>query len=108
MKFNKEEKKILIEAISNEQIKMIIHDHNLYDSPRYIKLESLKVKIKDMWGVWRMEITMCTSEICPMKDTCYRTQANPNTYQSWCNFEYTCNAENGFCDYIEIRRREKI
>ena len=48
MQFNKEEKKLLIEAISNEQIKMIIKDHNLYDSPRYIKLESLKVKIKDM------------------------------------------------------------
>lgn len=48
MKLNKEEKKLLIESISNEQIKMIIHDHNLYDSPRYIKLEGLKVKIKDM------------------------------------------------------------
>lgn len=48
MKFNKEEKKLLIEAICNEQTKMIIHNHNLYDSPRYIKLESLKVKIKDM------------------------------------------------------------
>ena len=48
MKFNKEEKKLLIEAICNEQTKMIIHDHHLYDSPRYIKLESLKVKIKDM------------------------------------------------------------
>lgn len=48
MKFNKEEKKLLIEAICNEQTKIIIHDHKLYDSPRYIKLESLKVKIKDM------------------------------------------------------------
>ena len=48
IKLNKEEKKLLIEAISNEQIKMIVHDHTLYDSPRYIKLESLKVKIKDM------------------------------------------------------------
>lgn len=48
MKFNKEEKKLLIETICNEQTKMIIHDHNLYDSPKYIKLESLKVKIKDM------------------------------------------------------------
>lgn len=48
MKFNKEEKKLLIELISNEQIKMIVHDHNLYDSPKYMKLEGLKVKIKDM------------------------------------------------------------
>ncbi len=48
MKLNKEEKKLLIELICNEQTKMIVKDHNLYDSPRYIKLESLKVKIKDM------------------------------------------------------------
>lgn len=45
---NKNEKKILIELICEEQTRMIVKDHNLYDSPRYIKLESLKIKIKDM------------------------------------------------------------
>ena len=45
---NKNEKKILIELICEEQTRMIVKDHNLYDSPRYIKLENLKVKIKDM------------------------------------------------------------
>ena len=45
---NKEEKKILLELICNEQIHMIIKDHTKYDSDKYIKLEKLKVKIKDM------------------------------------------------------------
>ena len=46
--FTKEEKKILIELICNEQTHMIIKDHTKYDSDKYQKLEELKVKIKDM------------------------------------------------------------
>ena len=45
---NKKEKKILIELVSNEQIHMIIKDHNKYKSKKYAKLEALKVKIKDL------------------------------------------------------------
>ena len=48
MKINKEEKKMLIELISNEQTHMIVKDHTKYDSDKYKKLEELKVKIKDM------------------------------------------------------------
>lgn len=48
MKFTKEQKKMLIELISNEQIHMIIKDHTRYDSDKYKHLEELKVKIKDM------------------------------------------------------------
>ena len=44
----KEEKKILIELICNEQTHMIIKDHTKYESEKYKKLEELKVKIKDM------------------------------------------------------------
>ena len=47
MILNKEEKKLLLELICNEQIHMIIKDHNKYDSDKYKKLEELKVKIKD-------------------------------------------------------------
>lgn len=47
MKFTKEQKKMLIELISNEQIYMIIKDHTRYDSDKYKCLEKLKVKIKD-------------------------------------------------------------
>lgn len=46
--FSKEEKKILIELICNEQTHMIIKDHTKYESEKYKKLEELKVKIKDM------------------------------------------------------------
>lgn len=45
--FEKEEKKMLIELICNEQTHMIVKDHNKYDSQKYKKLEELKVKIKD-------------------------------------------------------------
>lgn len=42
-----EDKRILIELISNKQINMIIENHSLYDSDEYKKLEELKVKVKD-------------------------------------------------------------
>lgn len=47
------------------------------------------------------DITMCTSQDCPMKDKCYRTQAKASNYQSWNNFEYVCNENSGFDDYIK-------
>ena len=49
------------------------------------------------------DITKCTSMTCPYKDTCYR-QVNDNSddiNQSWCNYEYNCNENSGFCDYIK-------
>ena len=45
---NKEEKKLLLELICNEQIHMIIKYHSKYESDKYQKLEELKVKIKDL------------------------------------------------------------
>ena len=48
MRLNKEEKKVLIELICNEQTHMIVNDHTKYDSQKYKKLEKLKVKIKDL------------------------------------------------------------
>lgn len=48
--FTKEERKILIELICNEQTYMIVKDHTKYDSDKYKNLEKLKIKIKDMWG----------------------------------------------------------
>ena len=50
MILNKEEKKLLLELICNEQVHMIIKDHTKYETDKYKKLEELKVKIKDMWG----------------------------------------------------------
>ena len=50
MILNREEKKLLLEIICDEQIRMIVKDHTRYESEKYVKLEELKVKIKDMWG----------------------------------------------------------
>ena len=47
MKISKEEKKLLIERICNEQTHMIVKEHTKYDSDKYRKLEELKIKIKD-------------------------------------------------------------
>ena len=48
MKFQENEKLLLIDLISNEQIHMIIKNPTKYDSKEYKDLEKLKVKIKDM------------------------------------------------------------
>ena len=48
MMLSKEEKKLLLELICNEQVHMIIKDHTKYESDKYRKLEELKVKIKDL------------------------------------------------------------
>ena len=50
-----------------------------------------------------MDMTLCTSNTCPEKDYCYRRRAkpNPNT-QRYYNFEYTCNKESSFRDFIRI------
>ena len=54
------------------------------------------------------DITMCSSEHCPMKDKCYRVSAKPNKFaQSWSNFEYTCNDNSGYEDFMLDKRMEK-
>lgn len=50
------------------------------------------------------DITMCTSEHCPEKDNCYRANATPSEYQSYSNFEYVCNEETGFIEFIKRKR----
>ena len=48
LNMDKEEKKLILELICNEQIHMIIKDHIKHESDKYKKLEELKVKIKDL------------------------------------------------------------
>ena len=48
------------------------------------------------------DITMCSSKFCPMREECYRAQAKEDSVQSWNNFEYTCNEDSGFCDFIKM------
>lgn len=47
------------------------------------------------------DITMCTSKFCTYRDKCYRAKAKPSKYQSWSNFEYTCNKNSGFEEFIK-------
>lgn len=47
------------------------------------------------------DITLCTSALCPLKESCYRSQAKPNEYhQSYCDFSKNVTAGlNGYeCD----------
>ena len=48
-------------------------------------------------------LTMCTSQNCPMRDKCYRVQAKVDDYQDWNNFEYTCNENSGFENFILVK-----
>lgn len=49
------------------------------------------------------DITMCSSENCPMKNKCYRYESKPNKIQSYSNYEYTCNEESGFDEFIKMK-----
>ena len=43
------------------------------------------------------DISMCSNEECPLRETCYRAQAKPDSYQSFSEFEY--NEETESCEY---------
>ena len=47
------------------------------------------------------DITMCSSNNCPIRASCYRTKTNVEKIQSWANFEYTCNENSGFEEFIK-------
>lgn len=53
------------------------------------------------------DITMCSSEYCPYKNKCYRAQAKPSDYQSWSNYEYMCNEDNGFEAFIAVKHLDE-
>lgn len=53
-----------------------------------------------------MDITMCSSVNCPERNSCYRSRANPSEFQSYSNFEYTCNENNGFEYFWKIDNPE--
>ena len=40
---------------------------------------------------------------CEMREKCYRVRAKPSEYQSWSNFEYTCNEDSGFEDFMPVK-----
>lgn len=42
------DKKLLLDLICDEQVRMIVKDHSSYESEKYMRLERLKVLVKDM------------------------------------------------------------
>lgn len=56
------------------------------------------------------KMTMCTSTGCQMREECYRTYSGSDDSQDYFNYEYTCNENSGFCDFISakiyFRKRE--
>ena len=51
------------------------------------------------------DITMCSSNGCPMKEECYRSRAKTDTLQSWSNFEYSCNENSGYENFIKHNKK---
>ena len=51
------------------------------------------------------DITMCASENCPERQECYRAQAKADEKQIWRNFEYTCNENSGYEDFIPTKMK---
>lgn len=39
------------------------------------------------------DITMCSNQDCPLKDSCYRAQAEPSYWQSYALFEHDGECE---------------
>lgn len=54
------------------------------------------------------DITICMSKECPQRKSCYRAMAVPDRYQSYADFEYVCNEESGFEDFMPILSYDKI
>lgn len=48
VRLTKEDKKMLIELICDEQTRMIVKDHTKYHLKKYKNLEVLKIKIKEI------------------------------------------------------------
>jgi len=47
-KFFDTDRKLLLDLICNEQVHMLIKNHNAYESEKYKRLERLKVLVKDL------------------------------------------------------------
>ena len=46
--FSNTDRKTLLDLICNEQVCMLIKNHNAYESEKYKRLERLKVLVKDL------------------------------------------------------------
>jgi hypothetical protein len=52
------------------------------------------------------DISLCVNDDCPLKDTCYRRQAEPSQLQSYSDFKYDCNLKTCW-NYISMKDKTK-
>jgi hypothetical protein len=52
---------------------------------------------------------MCANDKCPLKETCYRFKATPNTYQTYSSYTYELDPRGKVvCDgYMKIIKYDK-
>ena len=48
-------------------------------------------------------MTMCTSLECPMRKECSRADSGSGNQQDYFNYEYSCNENSGFCDFMSVK-----
>lgn len=85
--FTKEDRKMLLELICNEQILMIIKDNTKYLSEKYKKLEELKAKVNSLEVKKTCENCACNDcasnedayNLCDNCKICSRT----DTFERW-------------------------
>ena len=51
------------------------------------------------------DIALCTRQVCPLKEKCYRHEATPEEYQTYAMFEYDYNINT--CEYFMPIKEEK-
>lgn len=56
------------------------------------------------------DICMCMSKNCERREQCYRSQAVPDRYQTYSNFEEVCRDNNFeyFWQMKELEKREQM
>lgn len=46
------------------------------------------------------KMTMCTSTECQMRKECYRNNSDSDNQQDCFNYEYSCNENSGFSNFV--------
>lgn len=49
------------------------------------------------------DVTKCSSIDCPVRKQCHRYMSKPSAKQIYSNFEYECNENTGFCNFINMK-----
>lgn len=49
------------------------------------------------------DLVMCTSYECPMRKSCRRHSGISASNSQYYNFEYSCNENSGFADYMTLK-----